>query len=103
MFVHVASEVDLSLLGGEGAGREAAVVKLRFVVIDVCHSQCDPYAHLGLLPIDIEVLLGGLEAEQGRGESVQRSENQLSERAEIKDQSLENRGAKGTVGPPHSP
>ena len=77
MLVHVASEVDLSLLGGEGAGWEAAVVKLRFVVIDVCHSQRDPYAHLGLLPIDVGVHLGGLRAEQrprGRGQktSIQR-------------------------------
>lgn len=64
MLVHRASEVDLGFFGGEGAGRETAVEKLGFVVIDICHPQRDPYAHLGLLPVDVEVHLCGLRAEQ---------------------------------------
>lgn len=64
MLVHRANEVDLGFFGGEGAGWETAVEKLRLVVIDICHSQGDPYAHFGLLPIDVEVLLCGLRAEQ---------------------------------------
>ena len=71
VLIHVASEADLSLVGSEGAGLEAAIVKLRDVVIDVCHSQRDPYARLGLLPVDVGVRLGGLRAElkpEGRGQ-----------------------------------
>lgn len=70
MFIHRAREVDLGFLRGEGAGREATVEKLRFVVIDISHLQCDPYAHLCLLPIDVEVLLGGLRTERGQRSEV---------------------------------
>lgn len=67
----VASEVGLSLIWSKGAVLEAAVVKLRYVVIDVCHSQRDPYVSFGLLPVDVGVHLGGLRAElkpEGRGQ-----------------------------------
>ena len=43
-----------------GAAREAAVVKFRLVVVDICHPYCDPHACLGLLPVDVQILLGGL-------------------------------------------
>lgn len=76
MLINIASEVDLGVLGGEGAGWEAAVVKLGFVIIDICHPQRDPYAHLGILPVDVLVLLGGLRTEQKPKGSTQRTKAQ---------------------------
>lgn len=86
MLIDVAGEVDLGLLGGEGAGWEAAVVKLGFVIVDICHRQRDPYAHLGLLPIDVAAHLGGLRAEQRPQGSDQRTNAQ--EGTEIQGQKL---------------
>lgn len=84
MFVHGAGEVDLGLLRGEGAGQEATVEKLRFVVIDIGHPQRDPYAHLGLLPIDVKVLFGGLRTEQGPEVRGQRTSTQRELRSKVR-------------------
>lgn len=84
MLIHIASEVDLGLLGCEGTGQKAAVVKLRLVVIDIRHCQCDPYAHLGLLPIDVGFRLSGLRAEQKPEARGQRTKDQRERRLKVR-------------------
>ena len=112
MLIHVASEVDLSLVGSECAVLEAAVVKLRYVVIDVCHSQRDPYARLGLLPVDVGVRLGSLRAElkpEGRGQRTSilrelRSKVKVGvQRVGVQRVGVQRAGVQRGQWPPHSP
>ena len=107
MLIHVASEVDLSLVGSECAVLEAAVVKLRYVVIDVCYSQRDPYARLGLLPVDVGVRLGSLRAElkpEGRGQrtSILR-ELRSKVKVGVQRVGVQRAGVQRGQWPPHSP